>query len=186
MATAPSTVPSSFRSAYRLFLRAVSASVLHNKHAKRDLIRIWRPSFHDAAKVICKRDDRSLSAAERQRCEQWVDHWGQNLDNTMEFLLSSANSGGLAHKVTRNLSQLHFGYYRWVKDSLFRPILWDPSPESHANKKPTLRADNRAEKKKRRMRFDEEGFGALEETVRMAEATSGLLLGRIQYFKKKA
>ncbi|TFY58752.1 hypothetical protein EVG20_g8033 [Dentipellis fragilis] len=104
----------------------------------------------------------------------------------MELLLSSAHSHGLPHKLTRNLSQLHFGYHGWVTNTLFRPEIWDPSPASHVKSKATLRADNRAERNKQRMRFDEEGLGALEETARMAEATSGLLLGRIQYFKKKA
>ena len=62
-------LPMKFRSVYRLFLRALSASVLHHPAATTNLRRLYRPVFVEAA-AVC----RSLDTPAAQR---WMSEWHQ-------------------------------------------------------------------------------------------------------------
>jgi hypothetical protein len=48
------------------------------------------------------------------------------------------------------------------------------------------RAKNKAEKMQRQAAFDESGWGALGEVIRMAEGRHGISLGRVTFRERKA
>ncbi|KAI0333333.1 hypothetical protein GY45DRAFT_1272526 [Cubamyces sp. BRFM 1775] len=99
-------LPPSFRSLYRLFLRATSASVLAHPKATNRLRRLWRPIFDEAARVIRQIDDDRLPASQRNSLVRWYMRWERRVDNTLSLLYRSAVSGGLPHRVTQNLSHM--------------------------------------------------------------------------------
>lgn len=70
-----SSLPQSFTSLYRLFLRATSASVLHQSRSTRSLRRLWRPTFKYAGNVIHRLQSETLGTPERARMESWLKVW---------------------------------------------------------------------------------------------------------------
>ena len=74
-------LPASFTSLYRLFLRTASASVLHHKTARLNLITRWRPIFNAAAKVTKELEysspqDNSSSTWRQERVD-WLNIWNE-------------------------------------------------------------------------------------------------------------
>ena len=69
MASSLPILPTNFRSVYRLFLRALSASVLHHPVATTNLRRLYKPVFVQAAAI-----NRSLDPPAAQR---WMSEWHQ-------------------------------------------------------------------------------------------------------------
>ncbi|KAJ2997216.1 hypothetical protein NUW54_g7152 [Trametes sanguinea] len=100
------TLPSTFRSHYRLFLRAISAAVLAQPDATSRLRKLWRPVFDEAAKVIQQIEDEQTSTAKRELLVHCYTRWEQRADNTIPLLYSSAISRGLPHRITQNLHQM--------------------------------------------------------------------------------
>jgi hypothetical protein len=70
-----SRLPSTFTGLYRLFLRMSSASVLHQRQAKKNLRKLWRPVFDDAAVVINKLQNDSVNTTERDALGNWLKVW---------------------------------------------------------------------------------------------------------------
>lgn len=63
---------SSFNSAYRLTLRALSASVRHHPSATRNLRSLYRPTFREAATVL-QRYNENRSVEDRTWLREWND-----------------------------------------------------------------------------------------------------------------
>lgn len=77
-ATAMSTrcLPPSFTNVYRLFLRTTSASVLNHSSATRNLRKLWKPSFRDAAVTIRALESREERNQHSQdTLEKWLKEW---------------------------------------------------------------------------------------------------------------
>ncbi|KAI0827682.1 hypothetical protein BC628DRAFT_149043 [Trametes gibbosa] len=102
----PSPLPPTFRSFYRLFLRATSASVLAHPQATSRLRHLWRPIFDDAARAVRQVESDSLSTDQRAAVMRWYTQWEDRMDNTISLLCSSATSRGLPHRITHNLQQM--------------------------------------------------------------------------------
>lgn len=64
--------PAEFMRAYRLFLRASSASVLHHGQSKRSLQRLYRPSFDAAAGALRQLQGLNNFSPEAIRLRTWL------------------------------------------------------------------------------------------------------------------
>jgi len=189
-----SQLPPTFSSLFRLFLRATSASVLHNSRSTRNLRRVWRPTFNAAAKVVHRLQSVQLESGERERLQDWLKVWDTRLDNTLTLLYSSSQSRGLPHELTQNLSFLLGHHLKWTQKHYYtssgtwRPQLDPSSPEylPWPMALPTQKMRDKAEKMKKHKRFDRSAWGALGEVVRMAEGRHGISLGRATFNERKA
>lgn len=86
-ATIPANkLPSSFTSLYRLFIRASSASALHHRAATRNLRKLWKPTFREAAVVIHKLQSPTLEISERERLEKWRSVWELSSEFQIDIL----------------------------------------------------------------------------------------------------
>jgi len=187
-------LPPTFISLYRLFLRAISASVLHQSGAKRDLRRLWRPTFVGAAEVVHRLQSYSQESTERAKLEAWLELWNTRMDSTLNLLYLSSQSRGLPHQLTRNLSRLQRGHLKWTRNhystisKTWRPHLDPSSPEYAPKVFVSQKAISKARKTEERLRkqaaFDRSCWGALGEVVRMAEGTHGISLGRATFNKR--
>ncbi|KAH9856741.1 hypothetical protein C2E23DRAFT_721745 [Lenzites betulinus] len=175
---APSPLPPTFRSLYRLFLRATSASVLSHREATSRLRQIWRPVFDHAACAIYKIENNSLSADQRVVVMEWYRHWENRMDNTALLLYSSATSRGLPHRITHNLQQMAL-----VNTAVRDPLL--PNKRPWRGNLPPSSSEYRR-KPKKPPTPTQTGSHALfratprllGEIVGMAESWGGLSLGR--------
>ena len=70
-------LPTSFTSLYRLFLRASSASVLHQNASRKQLRQLFRPVFDAAAQVVGDLQNNQLSPSERMRREHFLNTFQQ-------------------------------------------------------------------------------------------------------------
>ncbi|KAJ8503352.1 hypothetical protein ONZ45_g10935 [Pleurotus djamor] len=163
--------PSSFKSAYRLLLRACSASVLHHRGATRNLRKLYRPTFDEAVEVI-KEIQTNPPPHRQQKLEEWLNHWNKTIDNTLLMLYNSSISRGIPHQVTRNLALLALGqrqrltsqsYKRWVPPSRQQP------PPKQSKEKKRVQWES----------MDENAWSALSHTIKMAEGRQGLCLGKV-------
>jgi len=103
------------------------------------------------------------------------------VDRTLSLLVTSAQSRGLAHRLTRNLSILHYGFQEYQARIRFGPRRhWDPHQREYKPARQARLTDISAEK------FDGQSWGALEETVKMAEGKGGLTLGRMEFRLRRA
>jgi len=169
-------LPPSFTSLYRLFLRTSSVSVLHHQVATHHIRTLWKPTFREAAVVIHKLQSPTLETPEKERLERWYCLWERSIHRTLSLLITSAQSRGLAHKVTRNLSFLHFSFQQYQERTRYAATgNWDPHQQEYKPVRSARPSQIQAE------RFDGQCWGALEETARMAEGKSGLTLGRVEF-----
>ncbi|KAF8504646.1 hypothetical protein F5888DRAFT_1799329 [Russula emetica] len=174
-------LPPSFTSSYRLFLRASSASVLHHRVATRYVRTLWKPTFREAAVVIHKLQSPTLGISEKEQLEKWRCLWELSIDRTLSLLVTSAQSRGLAHSLTRNLSILHFGFQKYQAKTRYGSTqTWNPHQREYKPAVQTRPTQINAEN------FDGQSWGALEETARMAEGKSGLTLGRMEFRLRRA
>lgn len=110
------------------------------------------------------------------------------VDHTLSFLLSSAQSHGIPHKVIRNLTFLNNDHRWWVRKGYYNGMKrWNPQrPPSSLEYDPRsllpkdMRTMNRRFRKREAMKVDEQCWDALGEAVRMAEARHNLSFGRIR------
>lgn len=199
MSSAPAhKLPLSFTSLYRLFLRTSSASVLHHRAATRYVRAQWKPTFREAAVVIHKLQSPTLEISEKEQLEKWRSLWELSsefqvviraqssklifvVDRTLSLLITSAQSRGLAHRLTRNLSFLHVGFKRYQERTRYGLTRsWDPKQKEYKPPREARPSQLRADK------FDGQNWGALEETARMAEGKSRLTLGRMEFRLRRA
>lgn len=73
--TLPPPLPPTFRSLYRLFLRATAASVLAHPDATSRLRKSWRAVFDHAANTVRQMEDARLSADQRDSLTHWYVQW---------------------------------------------------------------------------------------------------------------
>ena len=71
----PSTLPPSFTSLYRLFLRSTAVSVLSHSQATTTLRKLWRPAFAQAAVMMRLLESDGLSPARREALRHWLARW---------------------------------------------------------------------------------------------------------------
>ena len=199
----PTTIPArklppSFTSLYRLFLRTSSAAVLHHGAATRHVRTLWKPTFREAAVVVHKLQSPTLGTSEKEQLEKWHSRWESSsecqvgtlfrptmlifvVDRTLSLLITSAQSRGLANKLTRNLAFLHFEFHKYQVSTRYGPWqFWDPRKREYKPARQARPSRTTAE------RFDGQSWGALEETARMAEEKSGLMLGRMEFRPRRA
>lgn len=67
-------LPSTFRSLYRLLLRACSSTVLHQPRATARLRRLYRPVF-DAAALRIQAHNKEEDVTKRVEIEKWMSVW---------------------------------------------------------------------------------------------------------------
>jgi len=191
-------LPPSFTSLYRLFLRTSSAAVLHHGAATRYVRTLWKPTFREAAVVVHELQSPTLGTSEKEQLEKWNSRWESSsecqvdplfrptklifvVDRTLSLLITSAQSRGLAHKLTQNLSYLHFEFQKYQWSTHYRATqFWDPRQREYKPARQPRPSQTTAE------RFDGQSWGALEETARMAEGKSGLTLGRMEFRLRRA
>ena len=79
-------LPPSLTSLYRIFLRTISASVLHQSRSTRTIRRLYRPEFEAAVNVIRKLQSDTLESTERTKLESWLGVW--NARSAKNYLAS--------------------------------------------------------------------------------------------------
>ncbi|KAF8634668.1 hypothetical protein AX15_000769 [Amanita polypyramis BW_CC] len=168
-------VPPEFTSLYRLFLRTVSAAVLHHPQARRNLRRLWRPVFEAGARVTKQYHD-THKAEKRTVQLDWLKQWHQRMDNTLAMLYTSSQSRGLPHNLTRNLGYLVHAEQQRVK--AYRLKAWDPQ-KPNALVDFSERARKKLEKEQRYQELVARAWNPLSQVIKLAEAKDGLTLGRI-------
>jgi hypothetical protein len=103
------------------------------------------------------------------------------VDRTLSLLVTSAQSRGLAHRLTRNLSILHFGFQKYQAEVRYGLMhTWNPRQQLYYPARETRSSLVDAET------FDGQSWGALEETVKLAEGKSGITLGRMEFRLRRA
>ncbi|KAF6761156.1 hypothetical protein DFP72DRAFT_32739 [Ephemerocybe angulata] len=175
MSVPPPALSTTFRSVYRLFLRACSTAVLHQPRATGRLRRLWRPVF-DGAAVMIRRHERETDAASKARIEKWMSTWNSRVDETLELLYTSSKSRGLPHEVTKNLVKLYVSQERnqWRIEASY-PV-WNPKLDPIKQAKTLEKA---REKLLESQASVKKGMDALSEVIALAEARDGLSLGRV-------
>ncbi|KAM6494008.1 hypothetical protein JOM56_010369 [Amanita muscaria] len=156
---------SEFTSLYRLFLRTVSASVLHHPQATRNLRRLWRPVFEAGARV------------QQSPCDSWLKLWNSRMDNTLALLYNSSQTRGLSHNLTRNLAWLVSSEQQRVR--AYKLKAWNPQ-HPHAFTNLTEKANKKEEEESKFKEFVARSWAPLNRVVELAEAKGGLTLGRIR------
>ncbi|VDC02835.1 unnamed protein product [Peniophora sp. CBMAI 1063] len=182
-----SRLPPSLTSLYRLFLRAASASVLDQHTARKQLRRLWRPNFESAARIIRDLDRADTVPTERARLEEALRVWEQRADNTLALLMNSSGSRGLPHKLTRNLASLNY-HIRDTHTPKAGPQ-WKSSPDYYVDLEAAFKnrlKQERGQSKGASPEYNRQAWGALEEVVRMAEGSAGVLLGQPKYRRRRA
>ncbi|KZT72434.1 hypothetical protein DAEQUDRAFT_743803 [Daedalea quercina L-15889] len=185
--TSSTRLPAEFTSLYRLFLRAIGASVMNKAYPTKRLRRIWRPSFDSAARVIHRLQGTSLDANERLTLQQWYSAWEARTDKTLTLLSISARSRGLAHRLTCNLGRLASSYDDTIMhghpddaDNLpWKPDLSSDLYAPRDNSPPGYPLRGRNEDRDFRRKIGTEVWSAFGEVIRMAEGRDGVSLGRI-------
>ncbi|KAF8584836.1 hypothetical protein K439DRAFT_1105813 [Ramaria rubella] len=172
----PVRLSSQLTSGYRLFLRATSAAVLHHATATKNIRKLYRPVFEEAARVEAKAH-LTQEPQTRELLDRWLIDWNERVDNTLELLHNSATSRGLAHRLTRNIGFLTHAY---LKSRSRHGSVWDPQLPAtsplYSVEKPQTAKDK---KKEGRDAFDAVVFQSLGQVVRLAEGRSRISLGRL-------
>ncbi|KAI9568911.1 hypothetical protein HD554DRAFT_687120 [Boletus coccyginus] len=174
-------LPSSFTSLYRLFLRAGSASVLHQKAARKQLRWLFRPIFDVAARVVGDLQSNQLSRSERVRRELFLDIFQQRMDGTLSLLLNSAQYRGVPHRAIYNLNRLRNAHAVWTHRKYYSGAknAWNPKVAVAHNLKPHAPQRPRDTDRMEKDRMHERCWDAFGEVVRMAEGRHNLSLGRL-------
>lgn len=227
----------SVKSVYRLVLRGASAAVLHHRTARDTLRKLYRPTFDEAFRQLERHSDEESQgkATEAKDIELWMSSWNEKseylqvidcvsrvlitlfflmnrkVDNTLSFLLASATTRGVEHRVTRNLTRLaHFRSRRLRQAASVRQSPWNPRLPAQVYSKVSsglslTKADKamagshlvglvqRAEQAARKeggtlddgalkqAQFEDGIWNVIGETARMAEEQSGIGLGRARF-----
>ncbi|KZV84638.1 hypothetical protein EXIGLDRAFT_776311 [Exidia glandulosa HHB12029] len=176
--------PAGVRSAYRLTLRAISASVMHQSRSTHAIRRLYGPTFRGAAQVAQALRDDQLQPAERTRLTGWLRTWNARVDETLKMLLNSAQSHGLTSKITRNLSHIQCMYMDIEDYRISRTHgEWD-SQRPDEDRQRLIPKPKAVEKKKEEREIEDKGWGPLSQVILMAENTAGVHLGRLTFNKE--
>lgn len=202
-------LPADFRSFYRLFRRACSASVLHRSAETVALRNLYRYTFRRAGLVYMRYKTESPDDEANIKRKAWLDSWNQRsafvvwvissfffslsefenlVDNTLSLLYNSSHTRGLPHQITKYLGHFIFVQrfrHRHTKD---QGLTWNPqlprdSPEYKPRpKKPaTLAKQSKQEKMKQ---LADDALGHLREVARMAEGRDEILFGSLKNYTR--
>ncbi|XP_006461347.1 hypothetical protein AGABI2DRAFT_205102 [Agaricus bisporus var. bisporus H97] len=181
-------LPADFRSFYRLFRRACSASVLHRSAETVALRNLYRYTFRRAGLVYMRYKTESPDDEANVKRKAWLDSWNQRMDNTLSLLYNSSHTRGLPHQITKYLGHFIFVQrfrHRHTKD---QGLTWNPqlprdSPEYKPRpKKPaTLAKQSKQEKMKQ---LADDALGHLREVARMAEGRDEILFGSLKNYTR--
>ncbi|EKM81217.1 hypothetical protein AGABI1DRAFT_72102 [Agaricus bisporus var. burnettii JB137-S8] len=181
-------LPADFRSFYRLFRRACSASVLHRSAETVALRNLYRYTFRRAGLVYMRYKTESPDDEANVKRKAWLDSWNQRMDNTLSLLYNSSHTRGLPHQITKYLGHFIFVQrfrHRHTKD---QGLTWNPqlprdSPEYKPRpKKPaTLAKQSKQEKMKQ---LADDALGHLREVARMAEGRDEVLFGSLKNYTR--
>jgi hypothetical protein len=107
-------------------------------------------------------------------------HFLATVDSTLDILYNSAISRGLPHQLTKNLAYIRETEYARTVTGLAKLPKWQPQDTSipQVPKPLYARQLRKIEEKREQAQFSDNALGALDEVIRMAEATAGLTLGR--------
>ncbi|KZP13021.1 hypothetical protein FIBSPDRAFT_869774 [Athelia psychrophila] len=184
------SLPPSLTSLYRIFLRTISASVLHQSRSTRSIRRLYRPEFEAAVNVIHTLQVETLDSAERVKSESWLGVWNTRMDATLDLLYSSSQSRGLSHKLTQNMALLSANHARWSHKHFDTPSgSWRPNLAPNAPEYQPRQTKGRSAKEHKRQEgraFDRNAWGAIGEAVMMAEGSQNISLGKILRNKRTA
>lgn len=102
------------------------------------------------------------------------------VDSTLKIQYNSAISRGLPHQLTRNLANIYGIEYGRNASALGKLPKWQPRDASIPQTPRPLssKQERKNEEKQEQLQFSDNALGALDEVIRMAEATAGLSLGR--------
>ncbi|KIJ39923.1 hypothetical protein M422DRAFT_174496 [Sphaerobolus stellatus SS14] len=162
------------KSAYRLFLRATSAAILHHGGSKRNLRTLYRPWFDEAAEVETRLQQES-STETRRELEKWLQKWNVRVDNSLEMLHSSAINQGLSHKLTRNMALIARNYRIHMERGRLQ---WNPQLSKDSVEYTPRHTATIAKRRKKGFSLDT-AFRAIGQVVKLAEGQSNIHLGRI-------
>ncbi|KAF7782775.1 hypothetical protein Agabi119p4_2151 [Agaricus bisporus var. burnettii] len=181
-------LPADFRSFYRLFRRACSASVLHRSAETVALRNLYRYTFRRAGLVYMRYKTESPDDEANVKRKAWLDSWNQRMDNTLSLLYNSSHTRGLPHQITKYLGHFIFVQrfrHRHTKD---QGLTWNPqlprdSPEYKPRpKKPaTLAKQSKQEKMKQ---LADDALGHLREVARMAEGRDEIVFGSLKNYTR--
>lgn len=103
------------------------------------------------------------------------------MDHTLSLLYVSANSRGLPHQLTRNLSQIIFAEYQRLTWRTY--YAWNARLTPHAREyqlpEITQRALNKEEKARQSQYLEDHSLNGLGLVVDMAEGRDKVCLGRV-------
>lgn len=179
-------LPASFRSAYRILLRGLSASIRHHPTSTYLLRKLYRPFVEDAAQKIVRQSNAEKYLASwnprcmLSRCFLILSSFDTfpTVDNTLSFLHSAATVTGVPKRVMKNLAALTDIYEsRRRLDKIARMAqvgTWSPktgTPFRHS-------APSKTARDKRVQHINGNACSVLGEAILQAEAKSNLSLGR--------
>ncbi|KAG7088474.1 hypothetical protein E1B28_012463 [Marasmius oreades] len=176
-----SSLPPTFTSLYRLFLRTASASVLHHKLATRNLRQLWRPAFADAVHTLRKLEKAGIegNVPECRELQEWLGGWEKRMDSTLSLLYNSAASRGLPHQLTRNLSFIVLSEHQRLRRQASQLPVWNPRLPYDSREYQVRKSTAKENAKQRWKEFSDDAWKSLGEVVRMAEGRDNISLGRI-------
>ncbi|KZS87793.1 hypothetical protein SISNIDRAFT_419132 [Sistotremastrum niveocremeum HHB9708] len=168
-------IPPSIASLYRLYLRTLSASVLHHAAAKRQLLKMYRPMFQNLLSQNSTASESALTVPSS---------WHTTADKTLSFLSSSAIARGVPHQVTRNLASLGTRFHERNRQKYMKKAKhWIPPPED-AKFPPSLRNDDELSPKAKQQKawdeLDDHAWSDLGAVIKLAEGRDKIFLGRLQ------
>lgn len=194
------TLPPTFTTLYRLFLRTCSASVLHHPRATSNLRALWRPTFEDAVKVVKQLQEFPDNSKKEtnKKLIHWLQVWERRsqsmpqwillfaltfiilVDNTLALMYTSAKSRGLPHQITRNLGLLVLREQRRLDNSKWKA--WKPQRPPDSS---TYPPHKRPVKGGLQTDLDSSAWAALEQVVKMAEGHNDIFLGKVALKKRR-
>jgi hypothetical protein len=205
-------LPAEFSFLYRLFLRASSATTLHNATSKRCLRRLYRPSFEAAATIIHRLQCLNETSGEAETLRRKLaifDERGEysskcflmcvievvsySANNALAFMLSSSRSRGLPHDVMKQLTHLELTNYYWVTQHASHPKrIWDPqlphNSEEYTLYPPTRYSRTAVKSFRKReedFEFRNKMWGPLGEAIQMSQGRDNLICGKAQFNRRK-
>ncbi|KAI0785844.1 hypothetical protein C8Q75DRAFT_312049 [Abortiporus biennis] len=173
-------LPPAFTSLYRIFLRSISAAVLHTPRATRSIRQLYRQSFAEAASVI-RRLQSCPESQEATQLEQWLTVWQQRADNTLSILYNAATSRGSPHRLISNLSNLHRTYLYSAARRPSDAWTWNGQlSRTSVEYQPKVgRDEHKNNRKKEPSKIENRSWVGLSEIIAMAEGRDKVLLGRV-------
>ncbi|KAF5354873.1 hypothetical protein D9756_005562 [Leucocoprinus leucothites] len=183
-------LPTDFRSFYRLFRRACSASVLHRNAQSVALRNLYRTTFRRAGLIYMHAQNKSAKDGEKtEKKKAWLDIWNKRMDNTLSLLYNSSHTRGLPHQITKFLGHFIYVQRRRHYESKNKGLTWNgqlpPNSPQYQPPQPTKPGKiAKQERKQLLSTFEQEALGPLREVVRMAEGRDEISFGNLKNYTR--